>query len=90
MAISKAATLSVLLAVVLLYLTPLHPAAVFVIAGIGVTFLYRAIKGCFNFVNPMAITGVGVVVVLHYFYPNLIVALVAGLAISVITGLVLP
>ena len=48
MAISKAATISVFLATVLLYLTPLPIWAVFVISGIGVTFVYRAIKGCFN------------------------------------------
>ncbi|MFH1450706.1 MAG: hypothetical protein ABIF92_01855 [archaeon] len=90
MAISKAATISVLVAAVLLFFTPLHPGVVFVIAGIGVTFLYRAIKGCFNFINPMAITGSGAVVVIHYFYPNILVMLVVGLFVSVIVGLVVP
>ncbi|MDP7282331.1 MAG: hypothetical protein QF475_01695 [Candidatus Undinarchaeales archaeon] len=90
MAISKAATISVFLATVLLYLTPLPIWAVFVISGIGVTFVYRAIKGCFNFINPMGITGAGAVVLIHYIYPNFAIVLFAGLIISVVVGMFVP
>ena len=87
MAISKAATISVLVAAALLYFTPVHPGIIFAISGFGVTFVYRAAKGCFNFINPMGVAGSGAVVVVHYFYQDPIAAFVAGLVISVIIGL---
>jgi len=90
MAISRAATLSVLVAVALFYISPLPPWIVFLISGIGVTLIYRAIKGCFNFVNPMALTGTGAVVLVYYFYPSLVLMLVAGMVVSVVVGLLVP
>jgi len=90
MAISKAATISVALAAVMLYLTPLPPGIVFIISGVGVTFVYRAIKGCFNFISPQGLTGAGAVVLFFYFYPDPIFALIAGIVISVIVGLLVP
>ena len=90
MAISKAGTISVIIAVGFLYFTSLHPGWIFLISGIGVTLIYRAIKGCFNFINPMGIAGAGAVVVSHYIFPNPIIALLSGLVISVVVGLVMP
>ena len=90
MAISKAATISVVLAVGLLHFTNLHPGIVFILCGVGVTFVYRAVKRCFNFINPMALTGVGAVVLLYYFYPQPVAAFLTGLFVSVITGLIIP
>ena len=90
MAISKAATISVFIAAALLYFTPVPPGIVFTISAFGVTFIYRAAKGCFNFINPMAVAGSGAVVVVYYFYPEPILAFVTGLLISVIIGLMVP
>ena len=90
MAISKAATISVFAAAVLLFFTPIHPGIIFGIAGIGVTFLYRAIKGCFNFINPMALTGSGAVILTYFLFPNIYMAIGVGMIISVIVGLLIP
>lgn len=90
MAISKAATISVLVAVALLYFVPLHPGIVFLVSGIGVTFIYRAIKGCFNFVNPMALTGAGAVVLTYYFFPSPVIAMILGMVVSVVVGILVP
>jgi len=90
MAVSKAATLSVLTAVLLLHFTPILPGIVFIISGIGVTLIYRAVKGCFNFINPIGLTGAGAVVLVNFFYPVPLVELITGLVISVIVGLLVP
>lgn len=90
MAISKAATLGVLATVAALYFG-VQPLLAFFIGGIGVTAVYRvALKRCFNFMNPMALTGAGATVLVFQFTGDWIASLVIGLVISLIVGLLSP
>ena len=62
----------------------------FLIAGFGVTVLYRAVKGCFNFMNPPAVAGVGAVVAAHLAYANPVISISAGIVLSFLVGIFAP
>ena len=78
MAISKAATIGVFVTIAAL-LYGVAPLLAFFTGGVLVTAVYRAaLKRCFNFMNPMALTGAGAVVLAfqfsgdYYALPNVI------------------
>lgn len=90
MAPSKAAIIGVFVTLGLLYFDLVAPGIAFIIGGIGVTAIYRGIKGCFNFMNPMALTGAGLTVLVFEYSHDWVFAAVSGVVVSVIVGLLYP
>ena len=89
MALSKSAVLSVLVTLALAYFG-FQMGIAFLVGAIGVTLAYRGIKGCFNFVNPMALTGSGAVVLVLSYTHDVFFAFLGGMLVSMIVGLLYP
>ncbi|MFH1424843.1 MAG: hypothetical protein ABIG20_04175 [archaeon] len=89
MTISKAATIGVFVTIATL-VQGFDPVWAFAIGGIGVTAIYRGLKGCLNFINPMALTGAGATVLVFGFTGDWVPALVGGMIVSLIVGILVP
>lgn len=90
MAISKAATIGVFVTLGMA-MYGFAPGASFFVGGIGVTAVYRTLlKRCFNFFNPMALTGCGMVILVYFFTGLPTYSLAAGLLISIFVGFLHP
>ena len=90
MAVSKAATIGVFATLATLSYG-MAPLLAFFIGGVLVTAVYRiTLKRCFNFMNPMALTGAGTAVLAFQFSGDFLLALIAGLIVSVVVGLLCP
>jgi hypothetical protein len=90
MAFSRAATIGVFVTLGMA-IYGFAPGIAFLVGGVAVTGIYRILlRRCFNFFNPMALTGAGMVVLVYSYTGIWTYSLLAGLVVSIIVGFLHP